>query len=204
MEWNLLTAQNLTIIEREISKKGFSPAEYEIMRRIIYATGDLDYSSVMAFAHNPLSCGRAALEARASIMVDIPLLQAGVANLVQQTFLNPVYCLEEISISTSFLENKTKIWQNLASRYPSAFYIIGENPLILVALLDLIESSVIQPSLIIYTASGFTRKEMINLRLKNSNVPHIRIDSSKGGIGLAMTIFEGLMELAWLSVNLTG
>ena len=40
MEWNLLTAQNLAIIDREIELHSFSPAEYEIIRRVIYQTAD--------------------------------------------------------------------------------------------------------------------------------------------------------------------
>lgn len=201
MEWNLLTAQNFNIIDREIGKNDFSPAEYQIVKRVIYHTGDLEYASILNFANKPLSMGIAALEARVAIMVDTPVIQTGIFPNLQQTFMNPVYCLEDFTLSASITGTKSKIWQTLSQRYPQAIYIIGENPVSLFSLLDLIESVEIKPSLIITTPAGFTRKEMINKMLQKSGISHIRIDSSKGGVGVAITIFQGLLELGWLTMN---
>lgn len=201
MEWNLLTAQNFNIIDREIGKNDFSPAEYQIVKRVIYHTGDLEYASILNFANKPLSMGIAALEARVAIMVDTPVIQTGIFPNLQQTFMNPVYCLEDFTLSASITGTKSKIWQTLSQRYPQAIYIIGENPISLFSLLDLIESVEIKPSLIITTPAGFTRKEMMNKMLQKSGISHIRIDSSKGGVGVAITIFQGLLELGWLTMN---
>ncbi|MBD2394788.1 precorrin-8X methylmutase [Cyanobacterium aponinum AL20118] len=203
MEWNLLTVQNFSIIDREIDKSVFSPAEYEIVKRVVFSTGDLEYASVINFANNPLSNGFAALETRVPIMVDTPVIQAGILPFLQQTFMNPVYCLEDFALPASVTATKSKIWQKLGKNYPSAIYIIGENPVSLFSLLDLIESVQVKPSLIIATPSGFTRKEIINKMLQKSGVSHIRFDSCKGGVTVAIAIFQGLIELGWLAKNST-
>lgn len=200
MEWNLLTAQNFNIIEREINKHNFSPAEYHIVKKVICHTGDLDYASIINFVNQPLSLGIAALEARVAIMVDTPVIQTGIFPDLQQTFMNPIYCLDDFTLSASITATKSKRWQTLGKRYPHAIYIIGENPVSLFSLLDLIESTEVNPSLIITTLAGFTRKEMMNKMLQKSGVSHIRIDSSKGGVGVAITIFQGLLELGYINL----
>ena len=199
MEWNLLSAKNLAIIERRVSSQSFSPAQYEIVRHLIYATGDFEYQSLITFLHQPLISGAAALSARVPILVDSAIIQAGITDNLQRTFLNPVYCLDQISLPTSVPMKKSKVWQTIAGQYPSGIYIVGNNILLLLSLLDLIESGEIKPSLIIATPAGFIGKETMNNRLKNFCVPQIRIDSSKGGIGSAIAIFQGIVDLAWIS-----
>ncbi|HCF26135.1 MAG TPA: precorrin-8X methylmutase, partial [Cyanobacteria bacterium UBA11049] len=50
MEWHLIDVQNLATIDREIGDRAFSPAEYEIVRRAIYATGDFEYQDLIRFS----------------------------------------------------------------------------------------------------------------------------------------------------------
>lgn len=203
MEWNLLTAQNLAIIDQEIDKSGFSSAEYEIVRRVICITGDLNYSSLVNFSPDALKSAVKALNHQTPIIVDTATIQAGIFYSLQQTFLNPIYCLENITLPISLRQSKSSLLQHLGSRYYSPICIIGQSSGVLNSLLDLIESYSIQPSLIIATPSGFIRKEMMNHRLQASCIPHIRIDSSKGGTDQAIAIFSGLVDLAWIGKQLT-
>lgn len=92
MEWQLTDAQNLAVIDREIDEHVFSPAEYEIVRRAIYATADFEYKSLIHFSERALQSGAAALAARSTIVVDVPMVQVGITPNIQNTFANPVYC----------------------------------------------------------------------------------------------------------------
>ncbi len=203
MEWNLLTCQNFAIIDREIEHNHFSPAEYEIVRRIIYSTCDCEYQSLVVFAHQPLKIGAAALSARVPIIVDTPVIQAGINSGLQLTFANPVYCLEEIYQPLSTKQKKAWLLNHLAKRYPEAIYVIGKNQVLLATLLELIYSQQLDPSLIIATPTGFVKKEIVNNRLRDSLVSHIRIDSCKGGVTVAIAIFNGLVDLAWMAEQKT-
>ncbi len=189
MEWNILTAQNLAIIERKVNSQSFSPAQYEIVRRLIYGTADFEYQSIISFLHEPLHSGGAALSARVPILVDTAIIQAGINDLLQETFLNPIYCLDHIALPSGLPSTKSKVWQTVARCHPAGIYIIGSNALMLLSLLDLIEAGQIKPSLIIATPAAFIGKEMMNNRLKNCSVAQIRIDNSKGGIASAIAIF---------------
>lgn len=198
MDWNWLTAQNFRAIDRKITQGDYSPAEYEVIRRVIYATGDLDYRHIMAFSRQPLLAGLGALLARTPIVVDSPIIQSALTPLLHHTFGNLVYAFEEIV--SPLASDKNNLLVNLIKGYPQAIYIIGQSQRALVSILELTEkSTVFQPSLVIATHSGLVRKEIINSRLSQSPLPHIRIDSAKGGNDVAVAIFQALIDLAWLN-----
>lgn len=62
------------------------------MRRVIYATADFDYATHLNFSDQALQSGAAALAARTTIVVDVPMVQVGITPAIQATFANPVYC----------------------------------------------------------------------------------------------------------------
>lgn len=198
MEWHVTDAQSLAIIDSEIGEHVFSPAEYEIVRRVIYATADFEYNYLIRFSERALQAGAAALAARTTIVVDVPMVQVGIAQHIQNTFANPVYCSMEAL--TRPQKDKTRVaWgiETLAKRYPEGIYIVGQAQTALTALVDLIEAEEIRPALIIATPAGFVNVDAAKERLQDSLVPNITIDSRKGNAVIAAAIADGLIDLAW-------
>ena len=198
MEWHVSDAQSLRIIDREMGDHPFSPSEYEIVRRIIYATGDFEYASLVRFSPQSLPTGAAALAARTTIIVDTPMVQVGVAPLIQGTFANPVYC--SMDALTRPQKGKSRsAWgiETLAARYPEGIFVIGESQPALESLVELIESEKIRPGLVVASPAGFLDGDVLKARLQDCAVPHIRIDSRKGSAILAVAIMNGLVDLAW-------
>ena len=205
MEWHLTDAQSLAIIDSEIGEHVFSPAEYEIVRRVIYATADFEYNYLIRFSERALQAGAAALAARTTIIVDVPMVQVGIAQHIQNTFANPVYCSMEAL--TRPQKDKTRVaWgiETLAKRYPEGIYIIGQAQTALTALVDLIEAEEIRPTLIIATPAGFVNVDAAKERLQDSLVPNITIDSRKGNAVIAAAIADGLIDLAWQAYGQDG
>lgn len=198
MEWHSTDAQSLEIIDREISTHTFAPAEYEIVRRAIYATADLDYQNLIAFSEQALQAGAAALAARSTIVVDVPMVQVGITPTLQKTFANPVYCATE-ALTRPQKEKTKSAWgiQTLARRYPEAIFAIGQSQTALTALVELIEAEEIRPALVIGTPSGFVGADVAKERLLDSMIPHIRINGRKGSAVVAVAIVNGLVDLAW-------
>ncbi len=197
MEWQIADAQNLALIDREIGDYEFSPAEYEIVRRVIYATGDFEYKSLIRFSDRALPAGAAALAARSTIIVDLPTIQVGIAAHIQKTFANPVYCSVEAHNWNPKDPNISWEIETLARRYPEAIFVVSQGQAGLTALLELIEAEEIKPALVIGTPAGFIDVDVAKQRLNDSNVPHIRIDGCKGSAVVATAIINGLVELAW-------
>ena len=198
MEWHVTDAQSLAIIDREIGDHAFSPAEYEIVRRVIYATADFEYKSLVRFSDLALQSGAAALAARSTIVVDAPMVQVGIASEIQDTFSNPVYCSME-ALTRPQKEKTRAAWgiETLARRYPEGIFVIGQAQTALTALVELIESEEVKPALVISTPSGFVDVEVAKSRLADSLVPHIRIEGRKGGAVVAAAILNGLVDLSW-------
>ena len=198
MEWHVTDAQSLAIIDNEIGDHVFSPAEYEIVRRVIYATSDFEYKSLIRFSEHALQAGAAALAARTTIVVDVPMVQVGIAYDIQNTFANPVYCSME-ALTRPQKERTRAAWgiETLAKRYPEGIFIVGQSQTALTALVNLIESEEIRPALIIATPAAFLNVEAEKERLQDSLVPCITIDSPKGNAVVASAIVDGLVDLAW-------
>ena len=198
MEWHVTDAQSLAIIDSEIGDHVFSPAEYEIVRQIIYATADFEYKSLIRFSERALQAGAAALAARTTIVVDVPMVQVGIAQNIQNTFANPVYCSLE-ALTRPQKEKSRAAWgiETLAKRYPEGIFVVGQAQTALTALVELIASEEIQPALIIATPVGFVNADKAKEDLQDSQVPHIIIDSRKGNAVVASAIVDGLVDLAW-------
>ncbi|MCS6812874.1 MAG: precorrin-8X methylmutase [Cyanobacteria bacterium] len=198
MEWHSTDAQSLAIIDQEIGDHSFSPAEYEILRRVIYATADFEYKSLIRFSEQSLQAGAAALAARTTIIVDAPMVQVGITPLIQATFANPVYC--SMDALTRPQKEKTRIaWgiETLAQRYPEGIFVVGQAQTALATIVEMIEQEAIRPALVIGATAGFIDADVLKDRLRDSLVPHIRIDGRKGSSVVAVAILEGLIELAW-------
>ncbi len=198
MEWHATDAQSLAIIDREIGEHSFSPAEYEIVRRVIYATADFEYKTLVRFSDVALQSGAAALAARSTIVVDVPMVQVGITTNIQNTFANPVYCSME-ALTRPQKEQTRAAWgiETLARRYPEGIFVVGQAQTALSALVDLIEAEEIRPALIVGTPSGFIDEEIAKERLADSLIPHIRIEGRKGSAVVAAAIVNGLVDLAW-------
>jgi len=198
MEWHVTDAQSLGIIDREIGDHVLSPAEYEIVRRVIYATADFEYKSLVRFSDHALQAGAAALAARTTIVVDVPMVQVGISPQLQSTFANPVYCSMD-AITRPQRDKTRSAWgiETLARRYPEAIFVIGQSQTALSAIVDLIEAEEIRPALVVGSPSGFVGVDVAKSRLHDSMIPNIRIEGRKGSAVVAVAILHGLVDLAW-------
>ncbi|ACK72874.1 Precorrin-8X methylmutase CbiC/CobH [Gloeothece citriformis PCC 7424] len=198
MEWHLSDAQSLAIIDHEIGTTTLVPAEYEIVRRVIYETADFEYLSLIRFAERALPAGAAALAARSTIVVDVPMVQVGIVPNLQKTFANPVYCSTE-TITRPQKEKTQAAWgmQTLARRYPEAIFVIGQSQTALTGLVELVEEENIKPALVVGTPAGFIGAEVAKERLRDSGVSYICAGGRKGSAVVAVAIINALVDLAW-------
>ncbi|NEP18222.1 MAG: precorrin-8X methylmutase [Leptolyngbya sp. SIO4C1] len=198
MEWHVTDAQSLRIIDREMGDHSFAPAEYEIVRRVIYATADFEYKHLVQFSEQALQSGAAALAARTTIIVDVPMVQVGIVPSVQATFANPVYCSMD-ALTRPQKEKTQAAWgiETLAKRYPEGIFVIGEAQTALESVVTLIEQDEIRPALVVGTPAGFLDAEVIKARLQDSLTPNVTIGGRKGSAVVAAAVLNGLIDLAW-------
>lgn len=197
MNLHFTEATALAIIDRQLEELDrISPARYEIIRQVIYYTADLEYKSLLEFSESALAKGAAALTATIPIVVDVPDIQVNIVPKLQQTFGNPVYCCATRGTATAKQTKAANGLEILAREHPESIFIIGQDATAMLALLKLIQSKAVDPSLVILTPPSFS-KPNLKKSLIDSTVPYIGIDSSKGGTNVASAIFNGLLSMTW-------
>ena len=184
-------ASSLAAIDRQVNdnNQNISPAQYEIIRQVIYHTGDFEYISLLKFSKDALSEGAALLKVSTPIVVDVPEIQVSIVPKLQKTFYNPVYCC---ATTNSEIASGLEI---LARQHPQSIFIIGQSEIALTTLIKLIESKTINPSLAIATVPIFTKPE--RKKFSGSYFPRIYVDSCKGDATVASAIFNSLVNLTW-------
>ncbi|MEB3228346.1 MAG: precorrin-8X methylmutase [Synechocystis sp.] len=198
MTWHITDAQSLALIDREVQSPALSPAQYEIVRRVIYATADFEFLELVEFSDRVLTIAAAALASRTTILVDVPMVQVGIVPHLQKTFANPVYCGTQ-TITRPQKEYTEEAWGmlSLATRYPDGIFVIGHSQTALNVLVKLVEKQHIQPALIVATPTDFLTDQSIKARLKQSKIPSITIRGRKGNAVVAVAIINALVDLAW-------
>lgn len=199
MVLNLIEASSLAKIDSqtEAVQANNSPAQYEIIRQVIYHTADLEYQSLLRFTDGALAKAAAALTATIPIIVDVPEIQVSIVPNLQKTFANPVYCCTTNASEAETVESRAVSGlEILSSKYPNGIFIIGQDQAALKTMVNLLQNKTIEPILAIATPPIFIESEA-KKRLKNSYTPNISINSSKGGANIASAIFNSLINLAW-------
>jgi precorrin-8X/cobalt-precorrin-8 methylmutase len=202
MDLDFTDASSLATIDRQIAEtteigEKITPAQYEIIRQVIYSTADLEYQSLLRFSPGALAKGAAAITAVTPIVVDVPEIQVSIVPKLQKTFANPVYCCSTMSSNLATGGSKAaRGLEILGQKYPQSIFIIGQDQSALFTMMDLFKNKAVEPSLVIVTAPMFI-ESAAKQKLAGSDLPHIYINSPKGGANIASAIFNSLLQLTW-------
>nr|WP_290220961.1 cobalt-precorrin-8X methylmutase [Trichocoleus desertorum] len=204
--------QSFAVIDQEVGDHSFSAAEYAIVRRVIHSTADFDFQQLLRFSPGAITTAIAALQQRCPIITDVGMVKQGVANMVAQTFGNPlISAVEQVSEA---LPGKTRTETGLLKclqQFPQAIVVIGNAPTALLALCQQMQnqqmqdqrtlanssSAVLAPALVIGAPVGFISVVESKAALAVTPVPQIRVEGRKGGSPVAAAILNALMVLAW-------
>lgn len=190
--------QSFAIIDQEIGEHNFTPAEYAIARRVIHSTADFEFTQLIKFSPKAIESAIASLRNQVPIVTDVSMVKQGVANVVAQSFNNPlISAVEQAPVA---LPGKTrtetgllKCWQE----FPEAIFVIGNAPTALLALCNEVKSAQIQPALVIGAPVGFISVLESKAALANTPVHQIRVEGRKGGSPVAAAILNALIYLAY-------
>jgi len=190
--------QSFAVIDQEIGNHHFTAEEYAIVRRIIHSTADFEFAQLIKFSPGAIASAIAALQKQVPIVTDVGMVKQGIANLVAQTFHNPL--MAAVDRASVALPGKTRTETGLLNcwqEFPQAIYVIGNAPTALLALCQQLSVSAIQPALVIGAPVGFISVVESKTALSQTSVPQIRIEGRKGGSPVAAAIINALIVLAW-------
>ncbi|MBI4378515.1 MAG: precorrin-8X methylmutase [Nitrospinae bacterium] len=192
--------RSMEVIERYIEGHTIPPDQKPVIKRVIHATGDLDFLENMVFHENAMSEGLKALRSRKTIYTDVTMVQAG----INKRFGHDVICVinsPEVKKGAE-IEGLTKAAygiKRLGRSLDGSIVAIGNAPTALIALIDLIRHDNVRPALIVGAPVGFVNARESKEYLRGvKEVPYITNRGQKGGSAVAVSIVNAMIKMEFM------
>jgi precorrin-8X/cobalt-precorrin-8 methylmutase len=202
--------RSMKIIESEIGTHGYTTLQWNIVRRVIHATADLDFArpdkNKIIFSKNAIENAFEAFKKRSYIVVDVDMVLSGINKKSVAKIGTSVICnisnKDVVNISKS--ENKTR--STVAMRYSSkeidgGIVVIGNAPTALYEVIEMKREDVARPLLVIGIPVGFVSAAESKFELSKSNMEFITNIGRKGGSPAASSIINALMLMYINNLN---
>jgi precorrin-8X/cobalt-precorrin-8 methylmutase len=191
--------RSLAMVEAAIPAcSGWTSDAREVVKRMVYAGGDLALAGLARLHPDAVEAGLEALRAGAPIVCDVRMVAAGLRKCS-----NPVHVAIAPSPATAgegrgevVLTRSAKGIQQLEAHLNGGIAVIGNAPTALLALLDLVDEGRCQPALVIATPVGFVAAAESKQELLKRDLPYVTIEGTRGGSPLAAAAMNALLILA--------
>jgi precorrin-8X/cobalt-precorrin-8 methylmutase len=87
-----IMAESFRLITAEVGAHPFDAAEWQIVRRIIHASGDLEFARLVHFQHAAARAGVQALQAGMPIVTDVRMVASGIQRPVVEKLGITLHC----------------------------------------------------------------------------------------------------------------
>ncbi len=190
-----LIKASFDVIDREIQAHSWSTQEYPIVRRAIHATADFELCDHFYFSPGSVEAGLKAIQLKTPIVVDVRMVAVAIERYTRAKGI-PVYCaLDYIDEDPSGLTRTASGMMKIARTLPNAIFVIGNAPTALIAVVELIQQGIIDPTLVIGVPVGFISVQEAKEALAAVLVPQIRVQGRKGGSPVAAAIINALIQM---------
>lgn len=194
---------SFAIIDQEAGPHDFGPAEWQVVRRVIHATADFEFKTLMRFHPDAIRAGVAALHGGCPLLVDVKMIAAGLNEERLSSYGCKVHSFisDEDVIATAKANNSTRAIEAIRKAHRlnllnGAVVAIGNAPTALLELARLIREEEARPALIIGVPVGFvSAAESKDITLELST-PYIVARGRKGGSPIAVAIIHALLLLS--------
>ena len=194
---------SFSIIDNEAGPHMFSADEWQIVRRVIHATADFEFKTLMSFHPEAIHAGVTALRRGCAIVVDVKMIIAGLNQERLDAYGCPVHCRISDSdvIATAKANNSTRAIEAMRSHRKNgeldgAIIAIGNAPTALLEVARLVREGNVRPALIIGVPVGFVSAAESKDSVLDSQIPFIISRGRKGGSTIAVSILHALLYLS--------
>jgi precorrin-8X/cobalt-precorrin-8 methylmutase len=198
--------RSFEIIDMEAPSHGFSPDQWQVVRRMVHTTADFGLIDFIRFSPEAIESSIDALKSGAKIFVDSNMIRSGlsIARLRQVcSSYSPqdIVChVADPDVASSATENSlprslfaVKKAQPMLNGCIAAF---GNAPVALMELNRLIIEEGIKPAVVIAMPVGFVHVTESKDEVMSLGVPYVAISGRRGGSPLAVSAIHALCALA--------
>lgn len=175
--------------------------EIKIYSRIIHASGDPDYASVIKIHPEAIAAAKKTLQSGAHIYSDVEMVRTGINKKLLAKYGGKVECLiadEKVAevAKTQGITRSMAAMRVFGGQLDGAILAIGNAPTALFEVLLMIQQGAIRPALIVGVPVGFVgASESKEELVKSSPVPYITVAGNKGGSPIAASIVNALLYM---------
>jgi precorrin-8X/cobalt-precorrin-8 methylmutase len=194
---------SFAIIDEEAGAHGFAPAEWQVVRRVIHATADFEYKSLMHLTPTAIRAGISALRGGCPVLVDVRMIAAGLNEDRLRAYGCQVfsYISDADVIATAKERNSTRAIESMRKAHrlgtlDGAVVAIGNAPTALLELVRLVREENARPALVIGVPVGFVSAAESKDAILGIDVPAIVARGRKGGSPIAVAIIHALLLLS--------
>jgi precorrin-8X/cobalt-precorrin-8 methylmutase len=195
---------SFAVIDREVGPHGFTPEQWQVVRRVIHATADFEFSSLLAFhGSSPITAGMQALRGGCPVLVDVRMIAAGLneARLAAYGCAIHSYISDADVIAAAQAANSTRAIEAMRKAHrrgtlDGAIVAIGNAPTALLELVRLHREEGARPALVIGVPVGFIAAAESKEALLAIDVPAVVARGRKGGSPIAVAIIHALLLLS--------
>lgn len=194
-----IEAESFRIIEDELGQTHWSPGQFAVVRRMIHATGDFDFSRQCRFHPLAIDAALDAIRAGRNILVDVHMAESGISAALLGRFGGQVVCrLAEEQTARLAAE---KGWTRSEAAMVRAcddnvgIVAIGNAPTALLRVLELMDEGRLRPDCVIGVPVGFVNAAESKELLAQRAEPFITVLGRKGGTPVAVAAVNALLRL---------
>jgi precorrin-8X/cobalt-precorrin-8 methylmutase len=195
--------KSFAIIDDEAGAHGYAPPEWQVVRRIIHATADFEFKSLVRLHPEAVDAGVRALRAGATVLVDVRMIEAGLnADRLRAYGCAVVnYISDDDVIASAKANNSTRAIESMKKAHrlgnlDGSIVAIGNAPTALLEVVRLVREEGARPALVIGVPVGFVSAAESKTAALGLPVPFIVTEGRKGGSPIAVAILHALLLLS--------
>jgi precorrin-8X/cobalt-precorrin-8 methylmutase len=193
---------SFNIIDKEAGPHGFTQEQWPIVRRMIHTSADFEWMKIVRFHPEAVTKGIEAIRSGKSIITDTQMARMGIRKKVIESYGGNVKCfMNDPLVAKKAIEKgitRAKVAMDVAAEFhKGGIYVVGNAPTALLRLIELIDTQIINPDLIVGLPVGFVNAaESKALLLEHNHPPFITNIGRKGGSAIAASVINALIVLS--------
>ena len=195
--------RSFAIVDEEAGAHDFAPEQWQVVRRVIHATADFEFKSLMRFHPDAVRAGIAALRGGCPVIVDVKMIAAGLNEERLAAYGCRVcsFISEPSVIERAKAKNTTRAIEAMHEArqqglLDGAIVAIGNAPTALLELARMVPEEGARPALVIGVPVGFVSAAESKEAALGLSVPYIVARGRKGGSPIAVAISHALLLLS--------
>ena len=195
--------KSFAIIDDEAGAHGYAPPEWQVVRRIIHATADFEFKSLVRLHPQAIEAGVRALRSGATVLVDVRMIEAGLNADRLRAYGCAVinYISDEDVIASAKAQNSTRAIEAMKKAHrlgklDGSIVAIGNAPTALLEVVRLVREEGARPALVIGVPVGFVSAAESKAAALGLPVPFIVTEGRKGGSPIAVAVLHALLLLS--------